>query len=315
MKKNMLTRIEDGRRSGHGIYQCECGNEKEIKDYNVSSGNTTSCGCMVLEPQGLMKTQQIGFRTNKDDRVVDKDIQDMTEEEILNRYGYIAGIVAKRKYRQISDAAFSEEDILSEAYALILEAARNYNDGRGIKASSYIRMYLDWQVQLIIDREVGAIRMPANVNRAYKKAKQKDLLNQPTDVIAKELNVSRKRAENILLRDHARMARVIGEHDPTDPMIYEPPTLDSYHFRDEWLEGFVRSLSDLEREYLFLRMQDVTLQEIADRHGVTKQAVDYHIKKIRFKYVESKKEAKREEQRRTQDFLNQRNKQARICYV
>lgn len=27
------------------LFQCECGNEKEIKFYNVRNGNTTSCGC------------------------------------------------------------------------------------------------------------------------------------------------------------------------------------------------------------------------------------------------------------------------------
>jgi len=48
-----LTAIRDtGQRIIHGrsyiplwLFQCECGNQKILRGYNVASGNTTSCGC------------------------------------------------------------------------------------------------------------------------------------------------------------------------------------------------------------------------------------------------------------------------------
>lgn len=51
-KYNMLTVLE---KKEHGYYlcECDCGNLKEIKKYNFTSGETRSCGCYYKETRFL----------------------------------------------------------------------------------------------------------------------------------------------------------------------------------------------------------------------------------------------------------------------
>lgn len=45
----MLTIIGVADNPSYWVCQCDCGNIKEIKKYNIINGNTTSCGCMQKE--------------------------------------------------------------------------------------------------------------------------------------------------------------------------------------------------------------------------------------------------------------------------
>lgn len=44
VKRNQLTRVGNGSKPYYGIYQCECGKQKEIYDYSIRRGLTVSCG-------------------------------------------------------------------------------------------------------------------------------------------------------------------------------------------------------------------------------------------------------------------------------
>ena len=51
-KKNKLTYLEESKviwkgftKIKYGIFECECGNTKEILIHNVVANNTKSCGC------------------------------------------------------------------------------------------------------------------------------------------------------------------------------------------------------------------------------------------------------------------------------
>jgi hypothetical protein len=46
---NRLTRIGNGTKPYYGIYRCACGIEKQIYDYSVRYGTSTSCGCRRSE--------------------------------------------------------------------------------------------------------------------------------------------------------------------------------------------------------------------------------------------------------------------------
>ena len=40
----------------HGLFQCECGNKKEIRLSSINSGVTKSCGCYAKEKQSQANT-------------------------------------------------------------------------------------------------------------------------------------------------------------------------------------------------------------------------------------------------------------------
>lgn len=48
-KFNKLTVIKPANKSGFSICKCECGNEKIINNYELTSGGTKSCGCLRSE--------------------------------------------------------------------------------------------------------------------------------------------------------------------------------------------------------------------------------------------------------------------------
>ena len=48
-KYNRLTVLMPSERSGYSICKCICGNEKEIQNYEITSGRTKSCGCLLSE--------------------------------------------------------------------------------------------------------------------------------------------------------------------------------------------------------------------------------------------------------------------------
>jgi ribosomal protein S27E len=48
-KFNKLTVINASDKSGYSICRCECGNEKEVSNYELISGGTKSCGCLRSE--------------------------------------------------------------------------------------------------------------------------------------------------------------------------------------------------------------------------------------------------------------------------
>lgn len=48
-KYNLLTVVRHSDKSGYSFFQCECGNVKEIANYQVVSGGTHSCGCKRSE--------------------------------------------------------------------------------------------------------------------------------------------------------------------------------------------------------------------------------------------------------------------------
>lgn len=48
-KFNKLTVIKPSGKSGYSICKCECGTEKEISNYELTSGGTKSCGCLKAE--------------------------------------------------------------------------------------------------------------------------------------------------------------------------------------------------------------------------------------------------------------------------
>jgi 5-methylcytosine-specific restriction endonuclease McrA len=48
-KYNMLTVIKPSSESGKSICLCDCGNKKEVDNYQMKSGKTKSCGCLKKE--------------------------------------------------------------------------------------------------------------------------------------------------------------------------------------------------------------------------------------------------------------------------
>lgn len=48
-KFNRLTVIKPSKKTGYSIFKCGCGNVTEKRNWNVTSGKTTSCGCMRSE--------------------------------------------------------------------------------------------------------------------------------------------------------------------------------------------------------------------------------------------------------------------------
>lgn len=41
--------LSEGQKTGYSLCQCECGNEKEVLNYNLRTGYTKSCGCLRKE--------------------------------------------------------------------------------------------------------------------------------------------------------------------------------------------------------------------------------------------------------------------------
>jgi hypothetical protein len=48
-KFGKLTVITPSVKSGYSLCKCDCGQEEEIENYNLSSGKTQSCGCLRSE--------------------------------------------------------------------------------------------------------------------------------------------------------------------------------------------------------------------------------------------------------------------------
>lgn len=48
-KYNKLTILKPSNKSGYSVCACECGNVKDVQNYEITSGGTKSCGCLKVE--------------------------------------------------------------------------------------------------------------------------------------------------------------------------------------------------------------------------------------------------------------------------
>lgn len=68
-KFGLLTAVRVSALSDHRwLFKCECGKEKEIRAFNVKSGNTKSCGCLHFSADVIKKrvtSQKANIQANK----------------------------------------------------------------------------------------------------------------------------------------------------------------------------------------------------------------------------------------------------------
>ena len=71
-------------RKGHAVwlFSCDCGGEKEVEANRVASGNTTSCGCRLLDNQ-YATIENMAFRQHKQNSKYRKYEWFLTLEEYI----------------------------------------------------------------------------------------------------------------------------------------------------------------------------------------------------------------------------------------
>ena len=127
-KLKVLRRVENNRRGdAMWLCQCECGNTKIVRGYNLRSGHTKSCGCYIVEltvkrqlKHGLSKHPLYNVWYSLIDRCTN------THHRLYNRYG-ARGITVCKQWLDSYEEFYHWA--ISNGWKKGLQIDRRNNDG------------------------------------------------------------------------------------------------------------------------------------------------------------------------------------------
>lgn len=188
-------------------------------------------------------------------------------------------------------------DLVQEGNVGLMHAVREFNPYKGVRLITYAVWWIRGYIQDYLMRQYSMVRIGTTQSQRklfYRLQKEKDLLEsmgeEPTvKLLSSRLGVSESDVESMSQRMQGRdvsLQTAVDDSGKTTLLDFEASNdlpIDEKIGQDEMLsllnegiEGLRSSLNDRERELLEYRLladEPLTLQEIGEKYGVTREAV------------------------------------------
>jgi RNA polymerase primary sigma factor len=251
--------------------------------------------------------------TNRESASLDKYLQEIGKEELITvdeevelaqriRQGDRVALEKLTKAnlrfvvsvaKQYQNQGLSLPDLINEGNLGLIKAAEKFDETRGFKFISYAVWWIRQSILQALAEQSRIVRLPLNqvgslnkINKAFSKFEQENERKPTPDELAKELDISAEKVSDTL--------RVSGRHISVDaPFVtgeenslldvlenVDLPHTDSILINESLSKEIARALATLtERErdiirYFFgISCQEMTLEEIGDKFGLTRERV------------------------------------------
>lgn len=251
--------------------------------------------------------------TNRESASLDKYLQEIGKEELITvdeevelaqriRQGDRIALEKLTKAnlrfvvsvaKQYQNQGLSLPDLINEGNLGLIKAAEKFDETRGFKFISYAVWWIRQSILQALAEQSRIVRLPLNqvgslnkINKAFSKFEQENERKPTPDELAKELDISADKVSDTL--------RVSGRHISVDaPFVageenslldvlenVDLPHTDSILINESLSREIARALATLtERErdiirYFFgISCQEMTLEEIGDKFGLTRERV------------------------------------------
>ena len=195
--------------------------------------------------------------------------------------------------KQYQNQGLSLPDLINEGNLGLIKAAEKFDETRGFKFISYAVWWIRQSILQALAEQSRIVRLPLNqvgslnkINKAFSKFEQANERRPSPEELAKELDIDESKIADTL--------RVSGRHISVDAPFVEgednslidvlvnedSPNADKTLIDESLSKEIERSLATLtERESEIIKMffgigyQEMTLEEIGDKFGLTRERV------------------------------------------
>ncbi len=195
--------------------------------------------------------------------------------------------------KQYQNQGLSLPDLINEGNLGLIKAAEKFDETRGFKFISYAVWWIRQSILQALAEQSRIVRLPLNqvgslnkINKAFSKFEQENERRPTSEELAKELDLPEEKVVDTL--------RVSGRHVSVDaPFVNgeenslldvlensDLPKTDSILINESLAKEIDRALATLtERErdivklFFGIACQDMTLEEIGDKFGLTRERV------------------------------------------
>ncbi|WP_319501670.1 RNA polymerase sigma factor RpoD/SigA [uncultured Draconibacterium sp.] len=195
--------------------------------------------------------------------------------------------------KQYQNQGLSLTDLINEGNLGLIKAGQKFDETRGFKFISYAVWWIRQSILQAIAEQSRIIRLPLNqvgslhkINRAIAKFEQKnerkpspeelaEILELPAEKVAATLSVSGRHvsvdAPFVYGEDNSLLDVLVNHDSPTADRALMTESLQKEVHRA--LETLVERENDIIRLYFGLGCREMTLEEIGERFGLTRERV------------------------------------------
>ena len=195
--------------------------------------------------------------------------------------------------KQYQNQGLSLPDLINEGNLGLIKAAEKFDETRGFKFISYAVWWIRQSILQALAEQSRIVRLPLNqvgslnkINKAYSRFEQEHERKPSPEELADELEIPAEKVSDTL--------RVAGRHISVDAPFVEgeenslldvlvnsdSPNADRTLMNESLTREIERALatltdreSDIEKLFFGIQCQEMTLEEIGDRFGLTRERV------------------------------------------
>lgn len=216
-----------------------------------------------------------------------------TKESVVEEYENLVHHCSNRLKVYAKKSGFSYDDVVQEGFIGLLRAFENFDESRGLKFMTIAYQYVNGFIQNAIrDRGGDGLNYSNRIKEIAYEIQREELEDEPINEITVRLDRERHHIVYALKylkdRNPARLDATVFTADDEltikDVVGYEEDETVYY------VNDFLRTLNDRERDVLSLRLYDKTQTEIGELIGVHRVQVYRVLKRIKEKYLAFEKE-------------------------
>ena len=195
--------------------------------------------------------------------------------------------------KQYQNQGLTLPDLINEGNIGLIKAAEKFDETRGFKFISYAVWWIRQSILQALAEQSRIVRLPLNqvgslnkINKAFARFEQENERRPSADELAKELDLSSDKVADTM--------RISGRHVSVDAPFTEgednslldvlvnsdSPKADKILMHESLAKEIERSLStlsereaDIVRSFFGVGCQEMTLEEIGDKFGLTRERV------------------------------------------
>lgn len=195
--------------------------------------------------------------------------------------------------KQYQNQGLTLPDLINEGNIGLIKAAEKFDETRGFKFISYAVWWIRQSILQALAEQSRIVRLPLNqvgslnkINKAFARFEQENERRPSADELAKELDLSSDKVADTM--------RISGRHVSVDAPFTEgednslldvlvnsdSPKADKILMHESLAREIERSLStlsereaDIVRSFFGVGCQEMTLEEIGDKFGLTRERV------------------------------------------